>query len=599
MDNTNIFEKEKKEIQIEHLKKSKELIKEEVHSVYDYIQRERLSTEKDLKHSLNEALQNAYNIAMNIYKENKNKPKDAIQKLIVDALREIRFNDGRGYFFVYEKTGLNIMHPIIPEFEGKNLLYHKNAKGNHVIETFINLLKDKEKAYQEYYWVRPNDKENTQRKKIGLARNFEPFNWFIGTGEYVDDFENKIKEKVLNNIREIRYGNHGYIFVITYDSVYLSHIRKNFIGKTAIANNDATSIKKVIKDLRKIAKEGEGYYNYIQNMKPGTDKATKKISYVKGINDWNWMIGTGFYEDDIAQEIQNKKDILDEKLSKKITNTIIIAIVLTIGLLFISLFISKTIYKMFEKYKKNIRKQIDENTKNQDILAQQSKMAAIGEMINNIAHQWRQPLSIITTSATGMKAQKEMNVLNDSSLLKGLDDINNASQYLSKTIDNFRYFFATEQRKTYFKLCKTIEKVVSLIEFGSYSGDIVMVKNCEDIELNNYENELIQVLLNIFNNSKENLSQIKLKTKVIIIKTKKENNKAIITIKDNAGHISDDLLSKAFEPAIKEKGTSLGLFTSKETITKQMNGTIQIENTMFDFEGEKYEGMLITIEFKL
>ncbi len=602
LENKNNFEKEKEEIQIEHLEKSKELIKSEVQSVYEYIQRERASTEKDLKKTLDEALQNAYKTAITLYKNNQDKPKNEIKKIILDALRNVRFNDGRGYFFIYDMNGNNVMHPITPSLEGKEMINYQDLKGAYVVKDFIKLLQDKDEAYYEWYWYRPNDKEETEQRKIGLAKNFKPFNWFIGTGEYVEDFEKNVQEKVLRNIREIRYGNHGYIFIINYDSVYLSHIRKNFIGKNAIANNDTKAIRKVISDLKEISKNGEGYYSYIQNRKPGSDKPTEKISYVKGLNEWNWMIGTGFYQDDINQEIQHKKDILDEKLSEKITNTILISIVLTIILLFISLYISKALYRMFETYKRNIQKYIDENTKNQNILAQQSKMAAIGEMINNIAHQWRQPLSIITTSATGMKAQKEMDVLSDKALISGLDNINSASQYLSKTIDNFRYFFASDQRKTYFKLTKTIDKVVSLVEYGSYEDKIEIIKECEDIEMNNYENELIQVLLNIFNCSKDISDKRERKDKIFIIKTQKINDKIIITIKDNSGGIPENNLENIFDPYLsnnKTRSTSLGLFTSKETITKQMDGDIKIENIVFEYKGNNYKGVEIKIEFNL
>ncbi len=105
------------------------------------------------------------------------------------------------------------------------------------------LLSIKENSFYEWYWFNPLNPDR-QRKKIGLVQNFKPFNWFIGTGEYIEDFEKEVQEKVLKHIREIKFGNNGYIFIINYDSIYLSHIRKNFIGKNAITNNDAIEIKK-------------------------------------------------------------------------------------------------------------------------------------------------------------------------------------------------------------------------------------------------------------------------------------------------------------------------------------------------------------------
>ena len=392
------FEKDKEKIRLEYTQKNEEIIKQRVYEVYNYIKREQEFTEIELKNSLKEAIDTAYNIADNIYKNNLNKSSDELKKLVVDALRNVRFNNGRGYYFIYENSGKNILLPHNTEREGKDFWNYQDAKGAYIIKDMTKLLSTSDEAFYEWYWFNPTNPD-VQRKKIGLVKNFKQFDWFIGTGEYIEDFEKEVKERVLRNIKEIRFGNNGYIFVINYDWIYLSHIRENYIGINAIKNNDILGTKEVIGNLLDIAKKGEGFYTYIQNKKPDNEQAIKKISFVKGLDNWAWMIGTGFYEDDMLNTINSKKDELNNEFKEYLFKTIIFATILILVLLVISIYFSRILQRKFKKYQ-------FEKSKQQNIIAQQAKMAAMGEMIGNIAHQWRQPLSSISVSSTGMKLQK-------------------------------------------------------------------------------------------------------------------------------------------------------------------------------------------------
>jgi two-component system, NtrC family, sensor kinase len=279
-ENRKTFEKEKLAIEQEFVQKNKLIIKEEVDAAYNYIINEQKNTQNELQDSLKEALNNAHAIAYSLYVNNQDKPKKEIEKLITDALRNITFNKGRGYFFIYEKTGRNVMLPYSPHLEGKEFINHQDAKGTYIIQEVIELLKHTDETFYEWYWFKPND-TTQQRKKVGYYKNFEPLEWFIGTGEYIEDFEKEVQQRVLNNINQIRYGENGYIFIIDYNSIYLSHIRQNFIGQSAIENNDTVDIKKVIDDLLALAKRGDGYYSYIQNKKPDNNMPIKKSVMLK------------------------------------------------------------------------------------------------------------------------------------------------------------------------------------------------------------------------------------------------------------------------------------------------------------------------------
>lgn len=586
------FEKDQEKILSEYTTKNEELIKQRVYEVYDYIKREQEFTELELKKTLKEAIDNAYNIADNIYQNNKNKNPEEVKKLVIDALRNVRFNNGRGYYFIYENSGKNILLPHNKELEGKDFWNYQDAKGSYIIKDMTSLLSKNDEAFYEWYWFNPKNPDK-QRKKIGLVRNLKQFDWFIGTGEYLEDFEKEVQEKVLKNIREIRFGNNGYIFIINYDSVYLSHIRKEFIGKNAVTNNDTIGIKEVIEDLISIAKKDEGFYTYVQNKKPDNDQAVKKISFVKGLENWSWMIGTGYYEDDIQHVIKAKRDELNQEFKKYLFKTVIFALVLIFILMVISIYLTKILQNKFIKYQ-------NEKTKQQNIIAQQAKMAAMGEMIGNIAHQWRQPLSSISVSSTGMLLQKQMNILDDEFLKQGLKQINDSVQYLSATIDDFRNFYKTDKSKCEFKIVETIEKVINLVDSQFKFHRIEFIQNIDNIKINTYENELIQVIINLLNNSRDELIKKDLDfEKLIFINVSSTKEKISIEIKDNAGGIPEDIINRVFEPYFttknQSKGTGIGLYMSREIICKSMNGEIFVKNSTFDYNGKTYTGAVFKI----
>lgn len=238
----------------------------------------------------------------------------------------------------------------------------------------------------------------------------------------------------------------------------------------------------------------------------------------------------------------------------------------------------------------------------EQLLIQQSKLASMGEMIANIAHQWRQPLSIISTSATGIKIQKEMGILDDDSEIKSLDCINENAQYLSNTIEDFRDFFKKSKIKNLVNLNTLLEKTLKLIITRLKNKKITIINNCTDIEFETYEREMIQVFMNIINNSIDAFEN-KDYEKFIFFETKKFENKIVIKIKDNAGGIDENILDKIFEPYFTTKeskqGTGIGLYMCNEIVVKHFNGKISVENESFEYLNQKYKGSQFTIELPL
>ncbi len=592
--NKKTFLEEKIQIEEKHILASKNTIKEEVEKAYNFIEKLQSFTEKELKNSIKDRVYGAHTIANAIYKKYKDtKSKEEIIQIIKISLEDLRFNHNRGYFFIVDNNATSILQPSIKEFENKNLFDYADTSGYRFMQSIVKTINEGSERFDEYYWKNPNSSKESS-KKISFYKSFEPLNIAIGSGEYVEEFENETKKKALEYIELMHFGKNSYIFVIDYNGIYLNHIRPEYIGKHASINNDTVNIEKIISDLIKISKNGEGFYSYIQKRKPDTNLPTKKTSYVKGLNNWGWMIGTGFYQDEVNEVLIKKKEQIDEKFEAYLENIFIIAIFLTLLLLFISMYISKFLENKFNNYKKELEKK-------QMILYQQSKMAAMGEMIGNIAHQWRQPLSTISAAASGVLVSKNLGVLEDSLLDNSLKKINTSAQYLSKTIDDFRNFFNPDKIKDIFSLKDTIKATLELVSAQFNSQNILIIEKIEDIKINSYENELIQALINILNNARDELKNKEndLDKKLIFIDIYKHNKSLIIKIKDNAGGVKEENIDKIFKPYFSTKkesqGTGIGLYMTEEIIAAHLNGKISVKNKNFIYNKSEYTGA----EFKI
>ncbi len=238
---------------------------------------------------------------------------------------------------------------------------------------------------------------------------------------------------------------------------------------------------------------------------------------------------------------------------------------------------------------------ITEERENEKLLFEQSKMASMGEMIGNIAHQWRQPLSMISTIATGSKLNKEFNLLTDEMFIKNMDSINKNAQYLSRTIDDFKNFIKGDTVMASFLIRDNIDSFLHLIEGSKKNNKINIIVDIKDyIKIMGYPNELIQCFLNLFNNAKDELILKEEEDRFLFINVSQKKEKVLIEFKDTAGGISSSIKSKIFEPYFTTKhksiGTGLGLHMTYNLIVNGMNGDITVDNETFVYKNKSYIG---------
>ena len=251
-----------------------------------------------------------------------------------------------------------------------------------------------------------------------------------------------------------------------------------------------------------------------------------------------------------------------------------------------------------------IKEEVNKNQEKDRLLFQQSKMASMGEMIGNIAHQWRQPISIISMWANNIIMDIDMEEVENESLRKYAININQQTKHLSQTIDDFRNFFSPNKNNEKFGLKDSIEKTMNLLSASMKTHEIEVIKNIDDIEIVSLENELMQAILNIIKNAKDILVTLtKESKKLIFITIYKKSDSVIIEIKDNAGGVPEDIIEKVFEPYFttkhKSQGTGIGLYMTESIITKHLKGELSVKNTEYEYEGNTYKGAAFMIKLPL
>ncbi len=250
---------------------------------------------------------------------------------------------------------------------------------------------------------------------------------------------------------------------------------------------------------------------------------------------------------------------------------------------------------------------IQKETEQQVIIQMQSKVAAMGEMIGNIAHQWRQPLSIITTHASNLLLSYDIHKsVSKAKLVDCANSIIKQALYLSQTIDDFRNFFKSDiNNKSVFNIKDSILKTNKLIQDTMQNNFIKVIMDLDDIEVLQNEAKLIHAFLNICNNTKDAmiLNEINSAHRFLFITLKKINNNAVISFKDSAGGIEPDILYKVFDPYFTTKhqsvGTGIGLYMTNQIITKHFEGTIKVRNSQYEYNNIKLSGAEFIITLPL
>lgn len=220
----------------------------------------------------------------------------------------------------------------------------------------------------------------------------------------------------------------------------------------------------------------------------------------------------------------------------------------------------------------------------EQMLIAQSRHAAMGEMVGMIAHQWRQPISIISMGVNNILADIELNSFEIQTTKQDLKDILKQTEHLSSTIDDFRNFFKPDKETRVIDLNESVQECLNIIGKSLTNNDIKVILQLDaKQQITTYDRELLQVLINIVKNAKEAIVEQKSKERFVSIETLDSDDSVIISICDSGGGIAKEVMPKVFDPYFSTKdeqnGTGLGLYMSKTIVEKHLEGQITVENS--------------------
>jgi len=241
--------------------------------------------------------------------------------------------------------------------------------------------------------------------------------------------------------------------------------------------------------------------------------------------------------------------------------------------------IKKELEELNSTLSQRVNSEIDKNRKKEQQFIEQSRLAQMGEMLSMIAHQWRQPLSAISSTAVGLELKGELDKLNNEFVIKQAKNISRYSQHLSQTINDFRDFFKSDKNSAIVSFDDILESVLSIVEVSITNKNIDIIKELHDnSRFDTYSNEIKQVVLNLIKNAEDVLIDRDIEDPYIEITTYQEDDKHILRVKDNGGGIGDDIADKIFNPYFSTKteknGTGLGLYMSKTIIEEHCKGEL-------------------------
>ncbi|MEA1956601.1 MAG: nitrate- and nitrite sensing domain-containing protein [Campylobacterota bacterium] len=409
----------------------------------------------------------------------------------------------------------------------KNLDTIIKVNDNPAIDS-INILSNNILGADAMYWYK------VSTHKINILKEIE------------DKYASNIYLTMDNAIKDITNNqifNFIFIFII-----YLIISTISFL----LISDITTSIKKVQYGLLSFSKYITGNSKKIEPIEIYTDDELGQMAIT------------------INQYIKKTKTYLDRKVQQQIKINTARNKVLAQK--------TKELKKLNKELEERIEKALRENNKQLKLLEEQNKLAAMGEMIGSIAHQWRQPLNELGIGIQNLKYDYKFGTINEEFIEEFITYNYNIIQFMSNTIDDFRNFFKTDKIKSDFYIKENIKTVCTMISGQLNKHNITVNITGDDFSYTGTKSEFKQVILNLINNAKDALTTFSIINPTIDIKL--EDNK--ITIKDNAGGIHKDILDRIFEPyfTTKEqgKGTGVGLYMSKTIIENNMNGKLKVYN---------------------
>ena len=258
-------------------------------------------------------------------------------KAIVNATRYGK----TGYFWINDLDAVIVTHPIKPELNGKDMVAYKDQGGKQIFKEFATVAKKDSEGFVDYVWAKPG--YTTPQPKVSFVKLFKPYDWVIGTGEYVDDVTTKMQDEALRTIAEMRYGKDGYFWINdSHPKMVMHPIKPSLNGEDLSENKDAKGKKHFVEMVQVVNKNKDGgLVKYFWDRPDKKGDPREKFSFVQKFEPWDWIVGTGAYVDDIEDEVTK----MQQETNSQIMLVIVYLLIFTLIAVAVAYFINSYFIK--------------------------------------------------------------------------------------------------------------------------------------------------------------------------------------------------------------------------------------------------------------
>ena len=343
---TLFFNKISKQKSKDFIENQKTYIQEIVKNEIEYIRIQNDVFKQKIFSKVRQNVNQAYNTAESIYQKYAGKKsEEEIESLIIATISSLRFDMEYEEVFISSLNGTGVYYPRNPTFTGKNMLQFKDANGASVITSELNLLKMKNEGFLDYSIDSKNSFEVTPHQKITFVKKFDHFNWYFGSKQYINDYFPKFRDEIAQKISTVRFKFGGYVFMNQANGTPIVMDGTVYKGNLNLISDLSDARHTVFMQELAVAKTNpDGGFLYYYWSKMNDTIPSRKCSYIQLFKEYNWLVGAGFYLDEINQNIKDQQRMLREDQK----NSIFIVILILFALLFLEGLI---IYHFNKKYK--------------------------------------------------------------------------------------------------------------------------------------------------------------------------------------------------------------------------------------------------------
>ena len=536
------------------IQREKFSIKAIVDNLINDIKYEEDSKRFEIKRRIKNQINIAYNLIALLIEKNKNISKEELLEIIKGTIRGISIGEDVD-FFIFDRQGVLLLNSQTSIDEGKSFIDAEDINGKKFVQAIVQ-----KAGFTDYVWFVPDSSKVA--KKIVYARHIEKLGITIGTGEFLD-MKYDLNQKIIHKINESKFNSHEFVFIYEIKSLRNpSDFARRVLEKNIKVGTPELEAVKAI--LIQSDYQGNIFYAYDNRLVYSSYLSRDRIAITAGVE-----------LDSIHTILQKETTLSHDNLMQKIVSVVMNILFFVIIFFVLSYFLSKKIEKMFWRYRLRV-------ARSQKLLIQKSKMASMGEMIGNIAHQWRQPLSQLSGLFFDIESAYEHKELNQKYLAKSVDEANDLIEYMSKTIDDFREFYNPDAPKEIFRIKDAVDKALKLLDASlKFNAIGIELQIEEEVYIEGLSNEFSQVVLNILSNAKEIALEREIAHPHIKIYTIADTQRVSLVIEDNCGGIEKGIIRKVFDPYFTTKygyGSGIGLYMSRLIIENKMGGKITVRN---------------------